>query len=653
MNLKTYFREHQILADGSMGTYCGEMFPADRRSPELFNISHPERILAIHKEYLRAGARLLRTNSFASNPAVLSGGWPACGATREEVLLQLADNIAAAHRLARQAIREEQADGCRNAGMSANAETEIFLPAGMSADAETETFLPAGTSANAETEIFIAGDIGPIPTQGMEQEELLEAYFAIADAHLAAGAELLWFETFADFQYILPVAEYLKKKKEDIFIMASFCLNKYGYTRAGIRAQSVLDQADESRVLDGVGFNCGIGSTHMCQILKKLDFGDLVVSAMPNSGYPGLLRERANYRENVEFFCENMKELTALGVNVIGGCCGTTPAYIRQLKEQVSLGEPRRVHRMSSVSAGQAVQKEQNEFYQKLRGDQKPVVVELDPPFDGNDEKIVRAALLLKEAGADMLTFADSPMGKMRADSMMTGAKIQREIEIPVMPHVTCRDRNRLGMGAAFLGAHMNGIRNLLLVTGDPVPGGAGSGISPVYDFNSVTLMEYLQQMNREYFKEDPVVYGGALNYGRANLDKEIERMKRKIEAGASYFLTQPIYSREDVARIAYVKEHVETKILCGIMPLVSYRNACYMKNEMSGVHVPEEVLVRYHKDMSREEGENVGIAIALETLEQLAQIADGYYFMVPFNRASMICEIMRQMKKRGALETE
>ena len=127
--------------------------------------------------------------------------------------------------------------------------------------------------------------------------------------------------------------------------------------------------------------------------------------------------------------------------------------------------------------------------------------------------------------------------------------------------------------------------------------------------------------------------------------------MKRKCEAGASYFLTQPIYSQEDVARIAYVKERVETKILCGIMPLVSYRNACYMKNEMSGVHVPEDVVNRYHKDMSREEGEETGIAIALETLAQLREIGDGYYFMVPFNRASMICTIMKRMRECGILE--
>lgn len=605
MNLKAYFREHQILADGAMGTYCGERYPQDRRSPELFNESHPERILEIHREYLRAGAGLLRTNSFASNRSTLFGSQQESEIRREEMQKRVAENILASHRLAEQAILE------------------------------------------VNPRALLAGDIGPIPARGMEEPEaLLTEYFAIADAHLAAGAGIIWFETFSDFQYLLPVAEYLKKKKNDIFIMASFCLNKYGYTSAGIRAQSVLDQAGESKVFDGVGFNCGIGPTHMHHILKKLDFGELAVSVMPNSGYPGMVKDRTGNGESVEFFCENMKEIAALGVNIIGGCCGTTPAYIRGMKETVCFGTPKRTHRESGPSDHPVVHKERNEFFQKLQGDKKPVIVELDPPFDGNDEKIVRAALLLREAGADMLTFADSPMGKMRADSLMTGVKIQRELELPVMPHVTCRDKNRLGMGAAFLGAHMNGIRNLLLVTGDPVPGGARSGISPVYDFNSITLMEYVRQMNQEYFREDPIVYGGALNYGRANLDKEIERMKRKCGAGASYFLTQPIYSEADAARIAYVKEHVDTKILCGIMPLVSYRNACYMKNEMSGVHVPDEVMARYHKDMSREEGENTGIEIALTTIELLSGISDGYYFMVPFNRASMICTIMKRMRE-------
>lgn len=604
MDIKNYLQNHRILSDGAMGTCYGEKYQRMDGTPELQNIRHPERIIEIHREYLQAGARLIRTNSFAANLATLAAEQQEQELTRQEKLALLAENVKAAYANAKQAAEEVNPDA------------------------------------------FLAGDVGPVPEQGVQEpEDIMEEYCTIADALLTAGAEIIWFETFSDFQYVLPVAEYIKEKK-DVFIMGSFCLNKYGYTRAGISAQRILEQAKESRVLDGIGFNCGIGSTHMYQILKNLNFGELIVSVSPNSGYPDIMNDRNGYQENIAFFGENMKEIAELGVNILGGCCGTTPEYIRYLNKVIEPGMPKRDKSINMVSRENGIHKEANTFYRKLQGSEKPVIVELDPPHDGNCEKIIQASLLLKDAGADMLTFSDSPMGKLRADSIMTGTKIQREIELPVMPHVTCRDRNRLGMGAAFLGAHMNGIRNLLLVTGDPVPGGDRGGITPVFDFQSIKLMEYVKQMNQEYFREAPFIYGGALNYGRANLDKEIQRMQRKIEAGADFFLTQPIYSREDVERIRYVKTKVDTRILCGIMPLVSYRNAGFMKNEVSGIHVPEEIVARYHKDMSRQEGEETGIQIALEIIEQLQDAADGYYFMVPFNRASMICEIMKAMKR-------
>lgn len=606
MHIKEYLRKHLLLTDGAMGTYYGEKYQRTGKSPERQNLSQPQRIVEIHREYLKAGAQLIRTNSFSSNLQTLFGGQET-ELGRKEQLGLLAENVRAAYGLAKEAVEAE------------------------------------------EKEAWIAGDIGPIPEQGdKDPEELLEEYRVIGDALLLAGAEIIWFETFSDFQSILPTAEYLKRKK-DVFVMASFCLNKFGYTRSGISARQILEQAKESGVLDGVGFNCGIGSTHMYQILKNLDFGDLIVSVIPNSGYPDIIKDRMGYQENVSYFCENMKEIEALGVNLMGGCCGTTPAYIRALaKAGIGAGTLQgRNPQQENIRITSEIQKGRNVFYQKLASGKKAVVVELDPPHDGNCEKILQASLLLKEAGADLITFSDSPMGKLRADSIMTGAKIQREVELSVMPHVTCRDKNRLGMGAAFFGAHMNGIRNMLLITGDPVPQGDRSGITPVFDFTSIKLMEYAKQMNQEYFREDPIVYGGALNYGRANLEKEIQRMKRKQEAGADYFLTQPIFSQEDVGRIAYIKRCVDTKILCGIMPLVSYRNANFMKNEVFGIHVPEEIVACYRKEMSREEGEETGIAIALKLARSLSEIGDGYYFMVPFNRASMICTIMKRMREQ------
>lgn len=199
----------------------------------------------------------------------------------------------------------------------------------------------------------------------------------------------------------------------------------------------------------------------------------------------------------------------------------------------------------------------------------------------------------------------------------------------------------------------MNGIRNFLVVTGDPVPSGERDIIKSVYDYNSVTLMNYMKQLNREHFAEDPIAYGGALNYGRKNVDAEIRRMQKKCEAGAAFFLTQPIYSDEDIERIRYIKNRIDTKIMCGIMPLVSYRNALFMKNEITGIHVPDEIIARYDKEMSREEAQAVGVQIAEEIMKKLEDIADGYYFMVPFNRASMIAEILDGGQKNAVYSQE
>jgi homocysteine S-methyltransferase len=200
-----------------------------------------------------------------------------------------------------------------------------------------------------------------------------------------------------------------------------------------------------------------------------------------------------------------------------------------------------------------------------------------------------------------------------------------------------------ISMRSTLLGAYIHGIRNLLVVTGDPVPGESRIKTTGVFDYNSVKLMEYIKEMNAEHFADEPIHYGGALNYARGNIDKVAEHMKRKIEAGATYFLTQPIFSKEDAKRIQTLKSMVDTKILCGIMPLVSYRNACFIKNEISGIHVPDEIVGRYRPDMLREEAEDVGACIAREIMELLSPFADGYYFMLPFNRVSLMDKILKK----------
>ncbi len=248
--------------------------------------------------------------------------------------------------------------------------------------------------------------------------------------------------------------------------------------------------------------------------------------------------------------------------------------------------------------------------------------------------------------GADILTVADSPQGRSRMDSVLTAVKLMAVTGMPVMPHICCRDKNMISMRSVLLGAYANGIRNFLFVTGDPVPIQLRSSATGVFDYNSVKLMEFAREMNREHFQNEPMVYGGALNQGRVNFSVELSRAQKKIDAGASYFLTQPVYGREDIERLFLLKQKLKTKLLAGIMPLVSYRNANFVKNEMVGINIPDKVLLKYHPDMGREEGEQVGIRISLEVMEQMNDFVDGYYFMLPFNRVGLMEGILRGMKK-------
>ena len=283
-----------------------------------------------------------------------------------------------------------------------------------------------------------------------------------------------------------------------------------------------------------------------------------------------------------------------------------------------------------------------NPLLQKMQSGQKVNAVELDPPYDANTDRIMEYANSLKTAPVDIITFADSPMGRGRVDSILMGAKVLHETGLPVMPHIACRDKNAIALRAGLLGAYVNGIRNFLVVTGDPVAGGDRGDITGVFDFNSITLMQFLKEMNQEHFREEPICYGGALNQGRKNLDAEIRRMGKKIEAGASYFLTQPIFSIEETERIRQIKKEVNTRILCGIMPLVSYRNACFIRNEVTGIQVPEQVVRSFDPGMSKEQGEEAGVRIARRMMDELKDVADGYYFMLPFNRAYLAARCLR-----------
>ncbi|MBO5199631.1 MAG: bifunctional homocysteine S-methyltransferase/methylenetetrahydrofolate reductase [Lachnospiraceae bacterium] len=614
VQIKEYVKTHRIITDGAMGTYYAKLARAGNSVCEYANIRNPEQIRRIHLDYLRAGADLLRTNTFAACREIL-------GVSKEEQR----ELIKKACEIAEEAVKEYYTEG-----------TE-----------PEEAAEQSGLRPLSRRPIFIAGDIGPIPEHvGTEEAELVTEYREMADCMLDAGLTVIWFETFAEFGMIKRTAAYIKEKNPDVWIMAEFCVDKYGYTRQGLRADRLLKEAKESGVIDACGLNCGIGSGHMDTVLGRIRLPEgITLSAAPNAGYPEQMQSRMSFVNNVKYFCSNLEQIAGFGISILGGCCGTTPSYIEELSRRIEKNSPA-VRTREALAAGEGKKKEEKQgrfaklLEEKHKKGEKIIAVELDPPYDANDDKVLESALALKSSGADIITIADSPMGRSRIDPILMGVKLAGISGLPVMPHIACRDRNVIAVRSQFLGAYVNGIRNFLIVTGDPVPSENRRSITSVFDYNSIRLMQFLKEMNEEHFAEDPIVYGGALNYGQGRIDKIIERMERKIEAGASYFLTQPVFSEEDIERLAEIRSKVDTRILCGIMPLVSWRNANFIKNEIAGVHVPDEIVARYRPDMDKEEAEWTGAKIAEEVIGKLNGFADGYYFMLPFNRVSLMEKI-------------
>ncbi|WP_310602604.1 bifunctional homocysteine S-methyltransferase/methylenetetrahydrofolate reductase [Anaerosporobacter sp.] len=628
-------QESIIIMDGAMGTYYAKKNEGSNEMAEWANKNNPDAVVAIHKEYMEAGASLIRTNTFAINSVVM-----------EIDKKEQKELIRKGYQLAKQAVEEfEQTN---------------------------------------DTTIYIAADIGPIPVHAERtEEELLEEYKRICDAFLEEGADIFLFETFSQIEVLKKVVTYIKEQKSTACIITNICVNKNGYTMAGISGKKLLKEIANIEEIGICGYNCGIGSGHMFQLLQSAELPiNKKIAVLPNAGYPEQMYNRMVFNSNIQYFAENMNKIQKLGVSLLGGCCGTTPEYIRAVvetckdnenhiknkncnekcietsanedkestankeiitkKKEIKVNEDTKNNKENDDSnstfekeLNKRIQK-QNTFIERLESGKKVIAVELDPPYDNNDEKIMSCVEALKKTSADIVTIADSPMGRSRVDSLLMSLKIAAKHEVSVMPHVCCRDKNMIAMRSTLLGAYLNGVRNLLVVTGDPVPSEQRLSTTNVFDYNSIQLMQFIKQMNEEHFADDPIQYGGALNPALGRVDKVVERMKRKIEAGAKYFLTQPIYDEETIEKIHYIKEHVDTKILCGIMPFVSYNNANFIKNEFSGIHVPDEIVTRYSKDMSKDEAEEIGAALGIELVKKLEPYADGYYFMLPFNRVSL-----------------
>ena len=592
--IRERIQQKKLLFDGAFGTYYGGKYDT-KQLPELANLEAPERVKEIHTEYLEAGAQILRTNTFAANSFCMD-------MSKEQIEETLRSGV----RLAREAVA-------------------------------------AWRARTGETkEVYIAGDIGQIPGDALAQKDTLcREYEEICRIFLEEGVDFFVFETFSEMEELLPA---IKMIGEQAFITVQFSVNQFGYSNAGLSARKLLQRAGEIKEIDAVGFNCGVGPSHMYRILQTLyKPADKFLTALPNAGYPQMVTGRMIFTgDNREYFVDRMQQMIALGVDMAGGCCGTTPEYIADLAGKLDFTQYPQTQEKAEPEKKQAATEDHSFYHKKeAEGGKKLIAVELAPPAGIDDEKLMDAAHLLQRSGVDVLTFPDSPSGRTRADSILMAEKVARETGMCVMPHICCRDKNAIAMRSQLLGAYINGIHNFLVITGDPIPSMVRTTVKSVFNFDSVGLMQILADMNEEQFAQAPVSYGGAINQGRRNLEVEIGRVKKKMAAGATFFLTQPISTKESADRVRRIKEETGARILCGIMPFVSLKNATFMKNEMAGIDVTDEVLARYRADMTREEGEQAGVQLAKEVIAMTEDFADGYYFSFPFNRVTMLEKIL------------
>lgn len=621
MDILESLKNKLLVADGAFGTCYVAMYGEQGTvAPELANIRHPERVLEIHKEYVKAGAGLIRTNTFAANTASLD-------ADMDYVIA----NVRSAVKLAKGAAGDllcEDCTGTEGVGKPWNDD--------------------AGT---AYKKVYIAGDIGPIPADaGLTLNERIWQYKLLGETMQDMGVDIVWFETFPEFNVLEPVVKHLKARK-DTLVMVSFCVNQFGYSNCGFSARALLSQATGNPDVDCVGFNCGVGPYHMLQLLKKLDVDcGKPVSIMPNAGYPKFTQSRLVFNDNKEGFIDKIQDIAALGIDIIGGCCGTNPEYIKQITARVETGRIVRTAKMHVEKQQSGSTSKDNFLKGRLDGEavasvntgaHKLIAVELAPPVDDNDQKLLDAAHILKQSHVDVVTFPDSPSGRTRADSILMAEKVYKETGLRVMPHLCCRDKNAIAIRGSVLGAQLNGIKDFLVITGDPVPVMFRQTTRSVFNFDSVGMMKLLQSMNEEVFIGDKITYGGAINQNRLNTRFETDRIKRKMEAGAEFFLTQPVFSRQQAQVLRAMKAETGATILVGVMPLVSRRNALFMKNEMAGIEIPDEIIERYGENATRQEGEECGIQIAREILGYTDDFADGYYFSFPFNRVHMLAHIV------------
>ena len=571
-----------LLFDGATGTaLCAQS--GEGEAVERLCLTQPQRVLALHRAYLAAGCKAIKTNTFAAHVSL------ACENKDDQKTL-----IRAAYDLARR----------------------------------------AGDAYDAA----VFADIGPAPT---DADSAAACYIAMAEQYLNVGATCFLFETMQSGEGLAEAAAYIKASCPDAWIMVSFAADADGFTRAGEQASALALQMSACGAVDAIGLNCICGAYHIRQLLSTLDVGDKLMSAMPNAGYPHVEEGRTYYDSAPAYYAQQVMECVKAGARIVGGCCGTTPEHIRQIARLLGTPMPPRV-RMGDEKAAQPPEKGcRSRILRRLEQGRRITLVELDPPRSADIGGFMEGARQLEQAGADAITIADCPIGRARMDSSLLACKLSRELGIEALPHMTCRDRNVNATKALLLGLSMENVHNVLVVTGDPIPTGDRGSVKSVYQFNSRVLAKFIRGLG-ESGEAEPFFVCGGLNINAMRFDLELERAKEKMDCGVSAFLTQPVLSEQAALHLERARDELRgAKLIGGLFPVVSEKNALFLQSEVHGITV-DEAVVRAYAGLDRAQGEDMAVRLCREAASRISPFVDGYYMMTPFQRVELVCRVIR-----------
>jgi len=604
-----------ILGDGAMGTQLyARGVPYERCFDEL-NLTDPALIQRVHREYIRAGAEMIETNTYGANRFKLAPY-----------------------------------------GLEDRVRDINFRAVKLAREAREECGEP----------VFLAGAIGPLgqpiaPVGTITPEDVRSAFREQADALLEAGADLIVLETFGD---LLELREAIVAVQStcDLPIVAQVSLAEDGNLLTG------ENPADVARLLasfqvDVIGVNCGVGPQSTLDAVRQMALPLFAqTSAMPNAGAPSRLEGRYLYFSTPEYFAEYARRFVDAGVRLIGGCCGTTPAHVAAMKQALSeqaadapptiafSAPPAPPPPAEAIESAVSIE---TTPLQKALAEKKFVVsVELDPPKGLNPTRIVNGAALLADVGVDAINIGDSPMARVRMGCISLALHIQRRVGLDTIIHFTTRDRNLMALQSELLGAHSHGIRNILALTGDPPRMGNLPQAKAVWDVDSIGLIRILKRMNEgqdwagnSIGMQAHFFVGCAVNPVADDLELELDRFHRKLEAGADYVMCQPLYDMDQLTAFLDRVGKIPVPFLLGVMPLQSYRHAEFLHNELPGVSIPDHLRERMR--LAGDQGMQEGIRQSQEFLAAAQGYCDGTYLMPSFGRYEMVAELVKVLDKQ------